>query len=393
MNFAIIVAAGKGKRMNSRENKIFLPILDKPMIYYSVKKFQDCNLIDEIIIVAQKKYTKKILQLKNFFGFDKITNIVEGGKERQDSVYNGLISIKNAKEDDIVIVHNGSNPLAKEIEVEECIKAAKKYGAAVCCFKLKDTIKKIKNEFVEKTLDRKDIYQMQTPQAIKHGLFVEGFKNVKKSKLKVTDDVSVAESLGKKIKIVPCSYENIKITTEDDLRIAEGILMNRDRKNFSSKNFFRIGIGQDSHKFSNDKNKKLILGGHKIPDEIGLEANSDGDIILHALFNAVSSAIGEKSLGYYSDEMCKKGITDSREYLKVILSKLNQKNMKINNASISIEAAKPKLEKHTDNIKNSLSKILKLEKENIGITCTSGEGLTAFGQGKGMQCFCVVTIK
>ena len=388
MNFAIIAAAGKGTRMNSDENKVFLNISNKPMLYYALKVFQDCIEIDEIIIVAQKKDFKKINEIKNLYNLNKIKNIVEGGKERQDSVYNGLMSIRNAKEDDIVIVHNGSNPLAKEIEIEECIKAAKKYGAAVCCFKLKDTIKKIKNGFVEKTLDRKDVYQMQTPQAVKYGLFAEGFKNVKKNKLNVTDDVSVAESLGKKIKIVPCSYENIKITTEDDLKIAEGILMGKN--NISSN--FRIGFGQDSHKFSDNKNKKLFLGGHKISDGIGLEANSDGDIILHALFNAISSAIGEKSLGYYSDEMCKKGITDSREYLKVILSKLNQKNMKINNISIAIEAFKPKLENHTSNIKNSLSKILNLNEEKIGITYTTGEGLTSFGQGKGMQCFCAVTI-
>ncbi|MBI2656417.1 2-C-methyl-D-erythritol 2,4-cyclodiphosphate synthase [Candidatus Woesearchaeota archaeon] len=155
---------------------------------------------------------------------------------------------------------------------------------------------------------------------------------------------------------------------------------------------FRIGFGQDSHKFSQNKNKKLVLGGFTIPNEIGLEANSDGDVVLHALFNSISSAIGERSLGYYSDEMCKKGVTDSKEYLKVILNKLNQKNLKINNVSISIEAKKPKLEKYTDKIKDSISKILKLEKQNIGIAYTSGEGLTDFGKGKGMQCFVVVTV-
>src|SRR3989338_9512214 len=126
---------------------------------------------------------------------------------------------------------------------------------------------------------------------------------------------------------------------------------------------FRIGFGQDSHQFSKNKYKKLILGGYVIPDEVGLEANSDGDLILHASFNAISSAIGEKSLGYYSDPMFKKGITDSKEYLKVILKKLKDKNLKINNLSISIEALKPKLEKHTDKIIESLSKILNIRSE------------------------------
>ena len=195
------------------------------------------------------------------------------------------------------------------------------------------------------------------------------------------------EAMGKKAKIVDCSYENIKITTNDDLEIAEGILMKRC--NASS---FRIGFGQDSHKFSQDKNRQLILGGYIIPNEIGLEANSDGDVILHALFNTISSAIGERSLGYYSDAMFKKGITNSNEYLKIILTKLNQTNLKINNVSISIEASKPRLERYTDKIKQSLSKILKIDKERIGINYTSGEELTAFGQGKGMQCFVMISV-
>ena len=391
MNFAVIVSAGKGKRMNSSVNKVFLPLLNKPMLYYSLKAFQYCSEIDEIIIVAQKNDFKKINDIKNQYKLDKIKNIIEGGKERQDSVYNGLMSIKNAKKEDVIIIHNGSNPLVNESEIVGCVNSARQFGAAVACFPLKDTIKKINNGFVGKTLDRNNVYQMQTPQAIKYSLFVEGFKNIKKNKLKVTDDVSVVESL-KKVKIVECSYENIKITTEDDIKIAEGILMGRSGKNFLNKNFFRIGIGQDSHQFSKDKNKKLILGGFIIPNEIGLEANSDGDLIIHALFNAVSSAVGDKSLGYYSDAMCRKGITDSEEYLKVILKKLDENYMKINNLSISIEASKPKLEKHTGNIKNSLSKILNLKKENIGITYTSGEGLTSFGRGKGMQCFAVVSL-
>ncbi len=388
MNFAIIAAAGKSKRMKKNTNKIFLPLLNKPMIYHTIKNFQDCNLVDEITVVTQKNDINKIKKIKIQYNFDKIKNIVIGGEERQDSVYNGLMSIKKAKNQDVVVVHNGSNPLIKQNEIVDCINAAKQYGAAVAGFPLKDTIKKINKDFVEKTIERKDIYQVQTPQAIKYGLFIEAFKNAKNKKLKFTDDVSLVEALGKKVKIVNCSYENIKITTEDDLKIAEGILMKRN--NITTN--FRIGFGQDSHEFSKNKNKKLFLGGYVIPNQIGLEANSDGDVILHALFNAISSAIGERSLGYYADNMFKKGITDSKEYLKVILNKLNQKNYNINNVSVMIEASKPKLERYTDSIKNSLANILKIKKETIGIAYTSGDKLTSFGQGKGMQCFVVVTV-
>ena len=384
MNFAIIVAAGKGSRMNEKINKAFLLLGEKPTIYYALNAFENSGLIDEITIVAQKDDFKKIEQINKKYGFGKIKKIVEGGKERQDSVYNGLISIKKAKDDDIVLVHNASNPFIKEEEIFSCIKAAKEHGAAVVGFPLKDTIKKIKDDFVDKTIDRENVYQVQTPQGAKYRLFIDAYKNAKIKSIKATDDVSLVEALGKKVKIIPCSYENIKITTKDDLKIAEGIL--------DKKSDFKVGIGQDSHKFA-AKNKKLILGGFIIPGEIGLNADSDGDVILHALFNAISSAIGGKSLGHYANPMCEKGVKDSKEYLKVVLKQLNDKSLRINNISISIEAKKPRLEKHTESIKKSLSSILGLEKERIGITCTSGDELTSFGKGEGMQCFIVVTIK
>lgn len=382
MNFAIIVAAGRGKRFG-KSDKIFSPLSNKPLIYHTIKKFQGCKSIDEIVIVTQKNNFNKINEIKKQCNLNKIKKIIEGGKERQDSVYNGLNSL-NAKSNDIVIVHNATNPLVREEEITECINAAKKHGTAVAGFPLKDTIKKIKNNFVEKTLNRKDIFQVQTPQAVQYGLFVDAFSNAKKENLKFTDDVSLVESLGKKVKLVPCSYENFKITTREDLKIAEAIM----KKDIMP----RMGFGHDSHQFSLNGNKKLVLGGYVMPNEIGLQGNSDADVILHALFNAVSSAIGEKSLSHYADPMFRRGITDSKEYLKVILDKLSEKDLKIINVSISIEALKPKLEPYTGKIIGSLSKILDLGKENIGITYTSGEKLTSFGQGKGMQCFAIVTI-
>lgn len=388
MNHAIIVAAGKSRRMGRQINKVFLPLLNKPLIFYTIIPFQNCAFIEEIIIVAQKNEIKDFEKLKSLYGFDKIKRIVNGGKERQDSVYNGLMSIKNGKINDIIVVHNGSNPLVKETEIIECVNAAKKYGASVAGFPLKDTIKKISNNLVEKTVERDNIFQAQTPQAIKYKLFLDAFDNAAKNNVNLTDDVSLVESIGGKVRIVQSSYENIKVTTQDDLAIAEGILMKR----LQYKESFRVGIGQDSHRFSVDKSKKLVLGGITIPNETGLEADSDGDVILHALFNALSQAIGERSLGFYANGMNKKGILDSSEYLQVIMSKLRQKNYRINNIGIMIEALRPKLEGYTNKIRESLSKILGIYKGSIGITYTSGEGLTAFGQGKGMQCFVIVSV-
>ena len=154
---------------------------------------------------------------------------------------------------------------------------------------------------------------------------------------------------------------------------------------------YRVGIGQDSHSF--DHSKPLILGGLVIFKNNGLKAKSDGDVILHSLCNALSSAIGGNSLGTWADEMCSKGITDSKEYVKYIMEKINDKNYQINNLSISIEAKTPYLSlKLIKKIKKKITQLLKIKLERVGITFTSGENLTVFGKGKGIQVLTVVSL-
>lgn len=153
----------------------------------------------------------------------------------------------------------------------------------------------------------------------------------------------------------------------------------------------RIGIGQDSHKFID--NKPLVLGGVSIPDHPGLFGNSDGDAILHALCNAISSAVGKGSLGTYADKLClKENVTDSKEYLKAVFKTLEDNNFKINNISISIEAKTPKIERYSSAMKDAIVEVLKIDASRIGITATTGEGLTAFGRGEGVAVIAMVMV-
>jgi 2-C-methyl-D-erythritol 2,4-cyclodiphosphate synthase len=156
---------------------------------------------------------------------------------------------------------------------------------------------------------------------------------------------------------------------------------------------FRIGIGQDSHKLS-IKTKPLILGGIEISKQNGFEANSDGDIFLHSLCNALSSAIGGDSLGTWADEMYyKHGITDSKKMLDVVFQKVKNLGYVVNNVSFSAEGKKPFLtQKITDKMKMSVAKLLNIKKGQVGITLTSGETLTSFGKGQGIQVFTVVSL-
>ena len=154
---------------------------------------------------------------------------------------------------------------------------------------------------------------------------------------------------------------------------------------------FRIGLGQDSHRFF-DNGKPLILGGVVLDGEMGLAANSDGDVIIHALCNAIEQALGGDSFSIYADKMCKKGIVDSREYLKIARKHLEEAGYRIGNLGISIEAKRPKILPLAEEIRNSLARILAIEKSQIGINATSGEELTAFGRGEGIQSWAVIML-
>ena len=153
----------------------------------------------------------------------------------------------------------------------------------------------------------------------------------------------------------------------------------------------KTGLGQDSHRFEDNTGKKLILGGVLFENHKGLKGNSDADVILHSITNAISGVTGKNILGKISDQMCQDGIKDSEKYLEMALKDLN--NYKISHVSISIECKTPKITPQIDNIKENLSRILKINKTDIGLTATTGESLTDFGKGLGMQAFSIITVE
>ena len=214
---AIIVAAGKGRRMGAGMNKAYLPLCESTVIETAVRPFADSDRIDEIIIVTDD--TEKC---KRFFdGEKKVKAVISGGETRQESVKNGLYAAAG----DIVAIHDGARALVTAEEIEAVIKAAEQYGAAALGVKCKDTLKLAdKNGFIEKTQDRSFLYQIQTPQVFKR---CEILKMHEAATGEFTDDCAVMESFGGKIKLVEGSYENIKITTPEDLVIAEKILEKR----------------------------------------------------------------------------------------------------------------------------------------------------------------------
>ena len=226
MTIAIILAAGDSKRTRGI-NKIFYRISGKPLIFYTIRAFEKHPQVNGIILVVRESDSKKFFTLIKKYGFKKIKLVARGGKKRQDSALNGLKAAEKlgAKSGDLVLVHNGANPLVSQDEIANVIRAAKKYKVALAAQPAKDTIKeKDKNGFVVRTVNRKNIFLAQTPQVIEYTLAKRAFEKAHREKFYGTDDVSLVERLGVKPKIVQASSKNIKVTYFEDLKFVENQL-------------------------------------------------------------------------------------------------------------------------------------------------------------------------
>ena len=227
---AIVLAAGQGRRMGTKTQKQYLEIIGKPVLCYSLEVFQESEIIDEIILVVgkgQETYCKKEIVEK--YQIQKVKKIVTGGEERYHSVWNGL---KEVYKDGYVFIHDGARPFIDQEMIRRVYEEVVQHKACVAGMPVKDTIKIVDtSEFAEETPDRSRVWLVQTPQAFENNLIKNAYKIlVEKEEYSVTDDAMVVEKiLGKKVKLVRGSYENIKITTPEDLDIA-GVFAKKKKK-------------------------------------------------------------------------------------------------------------------------------------------------------------------
>ncbi len=225
---AVILAAGKGTRMGSQVHKQYLELLGKPMLYYAIKAFET-STIDDIILVTgpgETDYCQK--EIVERFGFSKVKAVTKGGKERYHSVYEGLKAVSDC---DYVLIHDGARPCITGEIIEDAIKGAMKHKACVVGMPVKDTIKiSDENEYAHITPDRTRLWQIQTPQAFEYELVSNAYKKLLSSESfqeGITDDAMVVETMTReKVKLIRGDYTNIKVTTPEDMEIAE-VLLNR----------------------------------------------------------------------------------------------------------------------------------------------------------------------
>ena len=221
---AIVPAAGKGLRMNHHLPKQYLPLGGKPIVARTLLGLQSFAVIDEIFLAVrseEKEYCEREIVRK--YGLTKVCQVIEGGERRQDSVYNALEKIGGGA--GLVVIHDGVRPFLAESILMESVAQATVHKAAVVAVPITDTVKVAKQHgFIKKTLPREDLWAVQTLQVFEYGLILEAHREAKKENFPATDDASLVERMGHPVKVVEGSTENIKITTPEDLVMAEAIL-------------------------------------------------------------------------------------------------------------------------------------------------------------------------
>ena len=383
----LIPAGGSGKRLKADVAKQYL-LLDKlPVLVHTLRAFQQAAVIDEIVLVVPENdiafVSSEFIKKHNL---TKVTKIVAGGAERQDSVRNGLAAVDD--QCDIVLIHDGVRPFVTEKMIKEVIAAAKTEQAASVGVKAKDTIKETKDDgSVVKTVSRHNLWLTQTPQAFQFAILRKAYDAAYRDSYYGTDDASLVERIGIKVKMIAGSYDNIKITTPEDLLMAKALLKSKSGGEMQT----RIGYGYDSHRFA--AGRKLVLGGVEIPFDKGLQGHSDADALIHAICDALLGAAGLGDIGrHFPDTDPQYKDISSMLLLGRVREIISSKGFAINNIDATIIMEKPKVAPFTEQIIANIAKALHIEVAAINIKAKTNEGMGFVGRGEGVTVSTVATL-
>ncbi len=385
MNYAIIVAGGKGRRFSGNLKKQFFVFNGKTVLELTVEKFDKHESINKIVVVLPKDEIRKYQHLKKIF--PKVASIVTGGETRFNSVLNGLKYIESDfNKYDKVLIHDGVRPFVTAKLISRVLNELDFCGCVVPGIKLEDTVKKVDAEnIVTATVNREKLFRIQTPQGFGKDVFaVFNDKNIIKNASLFSDDASVYEFAGNSVKIVSGEKDNIKITTPEDLKFFTIEKTGGDLRQ-------KAGFGFDVHRFS--KNRKLILGGVEIPFEKGLAGHSDADVVIHAVIDALLGALGKGDIGEIfpdSDEKFKN--IDSSLLLREIFDSFVKNSFEISNIDVTIVCEEPKLKSFKNSMKQNIANCLNIHPKSVNIKATTTEGLGFTGRKEGIAAYSTVLI-
>lgn len=375
---AVIVAAGTGNRAAGTIPKQYQKIGQKTILRRSIEQFLKCPGLQNLRIIIHPDHHD--LYKEAIEGLT-LPPPIDGGKERKDSIFKGIQSLNNLKNEDIILFHDAARPFISIKHIKEVAYTAKEQKAATLALPVSETLKYENGSYA----DRNNLWALQTPQGFHYGLIKNAHEKADENTV-YTDDTSLVEALGHKVSFVTGSRDNIKITWPEDLVWAE---------NYMSQNKeTRTGMGFDVHAFDKDSSGPIRLCGIDIDHHYKLKGHSDADVGLHALTDAILGTIGAGDIGQHfppSDPQWKN--QDSALFLQEAIKLLNDKGGRIINVDITLLCEAPKIGPHNVAIVSRIAKICNLEESRINVKATTTEKLGFTGREEGIAAQAIATIE
>ena len=380
---ALIAAAGQGRRFGLRGNKAFAPLAGEPLLAHSLRAMEACAPVAAVAVIVASGEEQTVWDVARGAGCKKVGQVVPGGAHRQESVYLGLRALSPVPT--LVAIHDGARPLVSPALIAATIEAAAATGAAIAAAAVSDTIKRLgPNSLVEETLDRHELYAAQTPQTFRYDLILAAHERARADAFTATDDAALVERLGHDVQIVVSPPENLKVTTPQDLLLAEALL--------SGGGDVRMGHGYDVHRLA--PGRRLVLGGIELPHEAGLLGHSDADVVTHAVCDAVLGAIAAGDIGqHFPDSDPQYAGISSLELARRVGEMAAEGGWRVASVDATVICEAPRLAPHITPMRERLAAAFGLAPDRVSVKATTTEGLGLIGRGEGIACHAVAVVR
>ena len=391
----VIVGAGSGTRLGGVD-KAFMQLERRALIGHAVDAFEGVDEVDEIVLVVGAHRIADARRLASASRWRKVVSIVAGGDTRQQSVVAGIAALGECE---WIAIHDAARPLVTAEIIRSGLFSARTHGAAIAAISVRDTLKRSLGEpaLVEGTVDRTGLWAAQTPQVFRASVLSEAYKRVGDRASAYTDDAGIVEAAGFPVAIFPGSVGNLKITLEDDLPVATALLRARgpgrvSRARERASPSIRVGTGYDIHRL--DAGRTFILGGVVIPHATGFVGHSDGDVLAHAIIDALLGAAGIGDIGTYfppQDEAFRDA--DSMELLRKAVHLAAASNLSPHQVDATVICESPRLARHIPEMRRLVASSLGIGVEAVNIKAKTNEGLDAVGEGRAVAVHALVTLR
>jgi len=388
---AIIAAGGRGSRFGGSQPKQLLPLAGVPILKRTVDAFLNGYAFDEVVVAVPPELAA------NPPSYLDDVIVVEGGERRQDSVANAVRAV--APSSQVIVIHDAARPFVSADLIERTIDAAAKHGAAIAALQARDTVKRgDASGIIRGTLPRDEIFLAQTPQAFRVGVLRDALLRaealakagaIASTATDATDEAMLAEAAGHHVHLVEGDPRNMKITTAEDMAIAEALVQSGGARPARTG---RAGTGYDLHRLV--EGRPLVLGGVVIPSDRGALGHSDADVVCHALTDAVlgAAALGDIGRHFPDSDPRWKGAS-SIDLLRRVVAMIGEQGLRVGNVDVTVILEKPKIAEHIDNMRAAVAGALGVDVDRVSIKGKTNEGVDAVGRGEAIAAHAIALVR